>query len=224
MNTHRHQRGFSIIELMIGIAIGLVIVAAALVALTQTLRENRAVLLEARLTQDLGTAAELMTRDLRRAGHWGDSGAGVWRSPDVGVMSNPYANVDTAADADAVSFVYSRDAAENHGIDSNERFAYRLRSGVIEMQLGEDNWQAMTDASTMVVSALHITPQVQEISLSGTCSQACPAGSATCPPRQQVRSLQLQISARSATDGNVVRNLQSLVRLRNDALIGACPT
>ncbi|HZE90900.1 MAG TPA: hypothetical protein VE029_04195 [Rhizobacter sp.] len=223
MNTRGRQGGLSIIELMVGLTIGLAIVAAAVLALVQQLRENRAVLTEARLTQDLGSATELVTRELRRAGHWGQAGAGVWRAPDVDLLPNPYSSLQSDTHADAVSFVYSRDASENHRIDSNERFAFRLRAGVIEMQLGDDNWQAMTDPGSMVVSTLRITPHVQEIDLGGACSQACAADDSTCPPRLQVRSLELQIGASSATDSRVTRDLQSWVRVRSDALTGACP-
>ncbi|MES1161637.1 MAG: prepilin-type N-terminal cleavage/methylation domain-containing protein, partial [Rhizobacter sp.] len=65
-----HQHGLSLIELMIGVAIALFIAVAGSTLLVGHLRENRALLLEARLTQDLRTAADLITRDLRRAGYW----------------------------------------------------------------------------------------------------------------------------------------------------------
>ena len=74
MSAHRFQQGLSIVELMIGIAIGLVIVAVALFALTHHLRENRSLLVEARLMQDLRTTSELIARDLRRAGELSQEG------------------------------------------------------------------------------------------------------------------------------------------------------
>jgi prepilin peptidase dependent protein B len=64
----RHQHGLSIVELMVGLALGLLVVAAALLALTHHLRENRSLLMEARLMQDLRTTSDLIARDLRRAG------------------------------------------------------------------------------------------------------------------------------------------------------------
>lgn len=223
MATRQQQQGWSIVELMVGLALGLIVTAAAVMALTQHLRASRSVLLQARLTHDLDMVAELMSRDLRRTGHWGDAGASVWQSPQTPVLSNPYFPPDDLAEAGGIRFAYSRDAAENQRIDANERFGYRLRRGVIDMQLGDSPWQAMTDAETLVVSSLRITPQVQEIDLAGSCRQACPAGSSTCP-RQQVRSLELQIEARSADDPRLTRALTTRVRLRNDSLTGACPT
>ena len=220
----RAQRGLSLIELMIGLAIGLFITAIGGTLLASHVRENRSLLLEARLMQDLRTAADVITRDLRRAGQWGGASSGVWLAGTTNVIANPYAAVspDSAA-SDAVSFRYSRDATENNVVDSNEQFGFRLRNGTIEMLLGGSGWQALTDAGTLTVSGFSVTPSVERIDLQGSCSKACPAGSTICPPRQEVRSLALLISGRSATDANVTRNVRSQVRLRNDSFIGACP-
>jgi prepilin peptidase dependent protein B len=217
------QRGLSLIELMIGLAIGLFITVIGGTLLASHVRENRSLLLEARLMQDLRTAADVITRDLRRAGHWGGATSGVWSVGTTGVITNPYAAVapDNAA-SDAVSFRYSRDTTENNAVDSNEQFGFRLRNGTIEMLLGGSGWQALTDAGTLTVSAFSVTPSVERIDLQGSCSKACPADSTTCPPQQEVRSLALQISGRSATDANVTRSVRSQVRLRNDSITGAC--
>ena len=211
MNARTHQRGLSIIELMVGIAIGLVIVAAALLALTHHLRENRSLLVETRLMQDLRTTSDLIARDLRRAGHWRGADAGVWHA----VAPNPHSAL--AVSDSGVRFSYSRTG------DADEQLAYRLRDGVIEMQFASGPWQAMTDVNTLRVSSFSISPQQQEIALDGFCSHACAEGSTTCPPRQALRSLAIRVEARAANDAAVIRTAQTTVRLRNDALIGACP-
>jgi len=141
-----------------------------------------------------------------------------------GVVANPYAALSpVAAASDAASFRYSRDTVENHAVDSNEEFGLRLRNGAIELLLGAGNWQSLTDAGTLRVTRFSVTPTTQELSLQAHCTAACAAGSTTCPPRQQVRSLAVVVTARSAADASVVRSLRSDVRVRNDAVIGACP-
>ena len=209
--THpARQRGLSLIELMIGVAIALFIVAGGSTLLVGHLRENRALLLDARLTQDLRTAADVITRDLRRAGYWGH--AGPW--------ANPYAALAPgAAASDAVSLRYSMDAAENDAVDSNEQFGFRLRAGAIELQLGAGNWQALTDATTLTVTTFSVTPEVQDVSLAAFCPSACTAGSC---PHQQVRSLAVVITAALASDARVTRTVRSNARVRGDALIGQC--
>jgi uncharacterized protein YneF (UPF0154 family) len=58
----------SIVELMVGVAIGLLIVAAATLMMSGQLSENRRLLVEAQLQQDLRAAADIMTREIRRTG------------------------------------------------------------------------------------------------------------------------------------------------------------
>ena len=220
------QRGLSMVELLVGVTIALFIAAAGATLLAGNLRENRNLLLEARLMQDLRTATDVISRDLRRAGYWGAASDGVWTAAAAasGVAANPYvALAPGAAASDAVSFRYSRDAVENNLVDSNEQFGFRLRNRVIEMLLGAGNWQALTDAGTLDITEFSVTPTVQEIDLRGYCTQACPTSSTSCPPRQQVRSLALVVTGRSTTDASVIRSLRSNVRLRNDAVSGACP-
>ena len=104
------QRGLTLVELLVGLALGLLVVASGTLLLTTHLREHRALLLEARLMQDLRTATDLVARDLRRAGHWGAAAAGVW-SPAEAPRANPYAALAPAgAASDAASFAYSRDS------------------------------------------------------------------------------------------------------------------
>lgn len=217
------QRGFTLVELMIGLALGLLVAAAATTLLVAQLREQRSLAIENRLMQDLRTASDVIVRDLRRAGHWGAAASGIRAAGSDGVATNPYAALtpDGAA-SDAARFRYSRDAAENHTVDANEEFGLRLRNGAIELLLGAGNWQSLTDAGTLTVTGFAITPTTQEVSLAEHCAVPCPVGSTTCP-RQQVRSLAVVVTARSAADASVVRSLRSELRVRNDALLGACP-
>ena len=224
MGAHR-ERGFTMVELLVGMTIGLVVIAAALALLVNRIQVHRAALLQSRLMQDLRVAANVVSRDLRRAGYWHDAAAGV-AAPGAGAaLANPYAAVTLeSAPSDAVSFRYSRDAIEDHGIDANEQFGFRLRRGTLEMLLGAGNWQALTDSTTLVITAFSITPALQEIGLEGFCAKECPPGETACRPRQVVRSLAVSISGHASTDARVVRSLQTVVRLRNDAVVGACPT
>ena len=217
------MRGFSLIELLVGSAIGLVVVAAASNLVAHNLRENRAVILEARLMQDLRNAADIVGRGLRRAGYWAGAASGVRGDDGEPVAANPYDAlvVDDAASG-TVGFRFSRDAVENGVVDGNEQFGYRLRNGAIETQLGAANWQALTDPATLIVTLLRVVPRIEEASLVAFCPAPCPLASATCPPRQQIRSLAVAIVARSPSDPALTRDLRLSVRLRNDAVVGSC--
>lgn len=222
MTVPYRQRGLSIVELLVGIAIGLLIAAAGVTLLAGQLRENRRLVVEARLMQDLRTAADIVTRDLRRAGYWGAAADGAWTPGTTATSTNPYAAaLPDSGESNTASFRYSRDETENGVVDNNEQFGFRLRNGTLELQLGIGNWQALTDIDTLTVTAFTVTPQMQDIAL--TCPQACPVDSTTCPPRERVRSFDVVLAGRATNDAAVTRSLQAQVRVRNDGIVGACP-
>ena len=63
------QRGLSIVELMVGIAVGMFLVAGAVTMFVGNLTSSRQLLVEARVNQDLRATVDLISRDLRRAGY-----------------------------------------------------------------------------------------------------------------------------------------------------------
>jgi prepilin peptidase dependent protein B len=217
----KRQRGLSLVELMVGLTIGLFVVAAAIGVLAINLRENRKLLLEARLMQDLRTASDLITRDLRHAGYWATAERGVATAATV-VVANPYAATWLAGNANTISFNYSRDDIENNTVDSNDQIGYRLRAGVVEVHVGSGGWQALTDSATFNVTEFGITSKVDSIDLSGFCSRVCPSGTSSCIPHQEVRTLVVALGGNLVGDTSVSRRLLSSVRVRNDTLAGAC--
>lgn len=220
----RPARGISLVELLVGTALSLFIVSTGLAMLTSHLHDHRSLVLEARLMQDLRAASDAIVRDLRRAGHWGGATAALWR-PDAPVRANPYQDLTQApGHTDGVQLSYSRDATENHGLDDNEQFGVRLRSQGIDLLLGNGNWQALTDPTTVIVTGLQLTPAVYEVQM--PCDLPCPAanpGAALCPPRLQVRHVTVELTGRSPFDPQVQRTLRTSVRVRNDAVSGLCP-
>ena len=221
----RPQAGVSLVELLIGITIGLFIVGASLTALLMHLRESRTLIAQSRLMQDLRATTDLMARDLRRVGYWGAADHGVWQREGMagapGTAINPYTAMTTSAST--VAFRYSRDAVEDDLVDDNEKFGYRLRNGVLELQLGTSPWQAMTDITTMKVTRFDITPTEQLRSLAGSCTAPCPSGDASCPPQLHVRSLMLTLTAQGLGESTALRSVRTRVRLRNDSITGHCP-
>ena len=217
-------RGLSLVELLIGIALGLVIVSSGLAVLASQLQESRALVLETRLLQDLRSASDFITRELRRAGHWGEANAGLWRA-DQPLRANPYQALQADASA-GLQLSYSRDAQENHRVDPQEVSAFRLRNQVVELQFGNGPWQALTDPATVQVMRWRLTPGQQDLALPGLCERPCgaaPAAGLDCPPRLQVRLYELELQGRSPLDTRIQRTLQTRVRVRNDAVHGDCP-
>jgi len=227
----RRQRGLSIVELMVGVAIGLFVVAAATMLVSTQLSDNRRLMLETQVQQDLRASADIITRELRRAGHWAKARDGVWYAGNAAEFrDNPYTLIAKAdgtafADGDASSTVlmsYARSGVEAEEDRVIEQLGFRLDNGVIQTRLGDGGWQALTDGNTLKVTEFTVTMKRQPLPLE--CAKPCPDPLVDCRPALEVRDLQVVIKGEAANDSNVKRSVDSKVRLRNDALIpGTCP-
>lgn len=215
------QHGLSLVELMVGVAIGLFVVAGATMLVSNQLGDNRRLLLETQIQQDLRAAADIIVRDVRRSGYWGAAQTGVWHAGAVAVSTNPYLTLSPAASGVPVSevtFDYSR-GVENDVADATDEAGFRLTNGAIQMRVG-GNWQPLTDNRTLRVTNFSVTLTSQPVTLS--CFRDCGVA-ANCPPTQSLRELAVLIEGQAANDANVRRSVRSNVRLRNDIITGACP-
>jgi type IV pilus assembly protein PilW len=213
----RAQRGLSLVELMVGIAVGLFVVAAAAMLVSLQLNDNRRLLLETQVQQDLRAAADIITRELRRIGHWPDAAQFVWTEGAGVPPNNPYSNVDVD-DPGKVEFSYWRRPAEAGP------FGFKHEGHVLKTLLGAGGWQELTDGNTLRITAFSVTPRDDEEPPPRlTCPKLCADGTNACWPTLEVRVLDVNIEGRAASDPSVRRSLHSVVRLRNDRVDGACP-
>ena len=64
----RGSRGLSLIELMVAVAIGLFLVSGAMTLFVSNVVSSRRLSVETRMNQEMRAAADLIARDVRRAG------------------------------------------------------------------------------------------------------------------------------------------------------------
>ena len=69
----KRNSGFSLVELMVALAAGLVISGAAVAFLLSSFRSNGEYVQSTRLSQELRNSLDAVTRDLRRAGYDDDA-------------------------------------------------------------------------------------------------------------------------------------------------------
>ena len=224
------QRGLSIVEMMVGIAVGLIVVAAATLMVAGQLADNRRLLLETQVQQDLRASADLITRELRRAGFWKDADRSTGAAGETAPrLANPYATAASAAEpftetvSQEVTFSYAaKDPPDDNVVGDAERRGFRLRNGVIETQLGAGNWQPLTDPGVMTVNIFRITSRLQKADLE--CAVTCPVGSTSCStPYMVVVDHEVLIEGQATFDPEVRRTARSTVRVRNDTVVGECP-
>jgi prepilin peptidase dependent protein B len=228
------QTGLSIIELMVGVAIGLFIVGGAIKLFVDIFGNNRRLLIETRVNQDLRAAADLIARDLRRAGYWRNAASGV--AAAASRPTNPYTAASaTTLSASGVTYAYDKDGTDTVN-NATEQFGFRVNGNVIEMRVGIA-WQPVTDPTMVQITSSSLVSNpasgVQWVSVADSCpcvgAGTCVAPSSAASvaagnwPEIGVRWVDIVIEGRSTTDPRVTRRIVESVRMRNEQSRGACP-
>jgi prepilin peptidase dependent protein B len=210
------QRGFTLIELMISMVIGLIILAAAIGMFVSMIKADNDYLKSVRLNQELRAAMSLITRDIRRAGI---DGSGATRGTGPYPFSTTASRLTIAnnaqGDANAcIGFAYDED---NNGIDAGnaERYGYRWDSveGAIEIRksgiacnLG--GWENITDNKLIEIFSETISgtahPGVEFVETS-----VIEAG-------MYIRQIEITIRGRLLKDNTVARRITETVKIRNE--------
>lgn len=225
--TAKHRapaRGLSLVELMVGVTVGLFIVAASTVLVSTQLSENRKLLLETQVQQDLRAAADIITRDLRRSGSNAAVLTTIWTAdtPAAQPAENTLATVQLGQSGEVVSYAYSRSVMPTTG------YGFSLSNGTIQRRIGVGTPQALTDRNTLRVTGFTVTPRVLP-GMQLACPRLCADGSQDCWPRATVQEFDLVIEGVAASDAAVRRRAASTVRQRSDfidfspLLATACP-
>lgn len=217
-------------EFLVGITVGLFLLAGATSMLTSTILSSRNLLTEARVNQELRTAADLITRDLRRGSYWENAVAGATlASGATSTTANPHGAVAVATTSTAATITYSlsRDSAagrtdltELNTSNSDEAFGFAWADGQIRMQTSSGTWQSVTDPGIVTITGLTITSSTTPLDLRAVCLNTC----TTNCPAVTVRRYDMILTGQAASDSSLVRILRTSVRVRNEQTSGACPT
>jgi type IV pilus assembly protein PilW len=215
------QRGLSLVELMVGITVGLIVVAAATLLVYGQLVENRQLIVEAQVQQDLRATADIVVRELRRAGMNNRVELSIWDPSGTGdATPNPFSGDATLSPppgsaSQGLSFAYRETGVE---VTGSLGFRINTANGTIERLLHGGSWQELTDRNTLEVTSFSVT-RLNDRREIVPCQNPCPGGAGThCWPRVGVRALTLAITLRSRHNPAIVRRHQATVRLRNDDL------
>jgi type IV pilus assembly protein PilW len=208
----------SLVELMVGVVVGLFIVAAAAYFVVNFNADNRRLLLEARLTQDMRAAMDIVTRDVRRAGYWQNAASGVTifgaTPPTVSYSATGFGALTPASGATASSITYAYDKSASAAATSADQFAFGLSNNTLVTVIGTSASQPLTDPNLMLVNRFDVSTATAQETIT------CPSSGAT--PSVSVRTVTITLSASSAADPSVARTLSNTVRIRNDLTSGAC--
>lgn len=165
LTQRRSLGGFSLIELMVGMTVGLFVILASTTVYINSLRGSNDSMRANRLNQDLRAAMDILVADVRRAGHWGSAASGT---------ANPFTSrTGNATDLflSVGCILYSYDATflpggaigiADAGVDF---FGFRLNDRALQMlsdaaldntstDCGNASWSNLTDPAEMRINAL----------------------------------------------------------------------
>lgn len=157
------QRGVSLVELMVGIVVSLLIVAAAAATYLTTARTGRDAIGSARLNVEMRSAMDLMVEEIRRAGY---SAVGGVANPFSSLVAGTYTDL-TVTGGTCIEFAYDNDG--DGFVDADEFFGLRVVNGVIEMRdrtagggviaaCTTGTWLPITDGAVVTIGQRGSTP------------------------------------------------------------------
>ena len=164
ISTRKAQSGLNLVELMIGLAVGLVVLAAISTVYLNTARGSRDTMNANRLNQDLRAVMDIMVADIRRAGYWGTAASGA--TNPFTVRGNPATDIYVTAGCVLYSYDATFNAAGTAGTPNAnvDYFGFRLNGGAVETATAFNNtnqacsndlgWKSLTDSAVINVSAL----------------------------------------------------------------------
>ncbi len=189
------QRGETLIGLLVGLALGLMVLAGGAHMIAQLLRGHRQALQDSHLQQDLHFTLDLMTSELQDAQYSGQAWA--TRSPTACADAFCDGSEDFSLATGRIDWTLDR----NHDgrQDNNECTGFRLRTGALQIRTActPEVWTALTDTTSLRLTRLQATVQCRP--LSGWLH----------------RQVQLQLEAQWPQDATRTLTLQRTVLLRN---------
>jgi len=167
----KKSAGFTLIEMLVGIVIGMIVVAAASVMMVSVLKSQKDITASARLNQELGAAMAVMSNEIRRAGFsvcdvensdCNLDGDGI---EELAIKYNTSAsNKDIEIiGGNCILYRYNADLDKND--DPDEQRGFRLNDdNVIEMAgttgavtCTSGGWSPLTDPNVITISDLRFS-------------------------------------------------------------------
>jgi prepilin peptidase dependent protein B len=228
--TLRRQSGLGLVELLIASAIGLFLLAGLTDFLGRSLTSSGRNFQDARLTQDLNVAMDLITRDLRRAGY---SGTAQGYVTAAGAAGNPFTQNTPAADngtndgginlATVGCVLYSYDrlpappVASDGALTNPERMGFKLLNGAVYAGTEATTctmgvWQAVTDPALSLITVLSF----EYLDGNGTAPAQPFAGGSGSNWVVCTRLIRVTLTGQLRNTPAVTRTLIQSVRVRND--------
>jgi prepilin peptidase dependent protein B len=236
----KKQKGYSLIEIIIALIIGLIILTATISIYISTIKGSSDIVKSARLNHDLNSALALMVNDIRRSGYWGGATVGS------DSRNNPFTQAATDLQFPSPACVlYTYDADADGIVDADEYYGFKLNGTNIQMRLSgsstnncnlnTDVWNTLnisegneqiditnltfTQSFKCLRKRVGLTDQSYDIADVSTCATAAiNAGDPLVTGDRVIitREITIALAGRLFIDQAVTKNLMDRIKIRND--------
>lgn len=213
MLTGRHQQGFSLTELMIASALGLIVMSGIAFVLFEVAKTAQQALMQAHLRQTLTTVVALISGELRRAGYS--------RHPVANGDANGFLPVyvpETTPPASCILYSHDQDDnASDSSPDAGDQGGLRLSNGALQIKTSDHacgnttctacnsgHWLAVTDPATVQITHLRFTEAHQTLA-TGEGDEGI-----------EVRKIRISLVGNLAHDPLIQHSIETVIRLPND--------
>lgn len=207
------QKGLSIIEMMVAMAMGLVVLAGLLGVVFDTLRANGDSLKAIRLNQEIRTLMDLMVRDIRRSGYTSNYASSIG---SIAVGSGLTNTLVISNNGNTINYQY--DLNSNGTFDSNESFGFRLSNGTVQA-LNGGTWTTLSDPNVTNITSLTfcLLPSADNVCLTAVPAAAKVTSSGSA--QIYVHEVRITLQGSLKADTSTSRKLVESVRVRNDEFV-----
>lgn len=207
MRSRRPQRGFTLLETLIAMALGLMVLAGVLQFVSRLVEANTSTLQVTRLEQDVRTIMDMMLQDIRVAGQFPEAASDIG-SPAKFLTDQPaLPTIDgqplrSGQNGSALTYAYR----ETDGKLVSGRFSHDAKAGTILMHTGTASApETISDPAFMIVTQLEFRPSVVQ-GIAGSMVVTLP-------------TLEVRIVAHLKSDPAVERSLTDRVTWRNPVVM-----
>lgn len=204
------QRGETLVGLLVGLGVGLVVLAAGNQMLAQQMQGHRLALQDSHLHHDLRSALDTMARELRQAQAHGQA----WRGRASAQCSDAFCAGQADLQVEGQRIGFGLDRNQSGLLDNNECSGFRLKDHELQVRTActPEVWTDLTDSGSLKMTDLQWQVHCEKRG------------------RWVARWVTVQLSAHWPRDPTRALSLSQTVSLRNDvpalpwpAACGAAP-
>jgi len=232
----KKHSGFTLIEIMISLLIGLIIVGATLTIFISTIKGSSDTVKSARLNYDLESTMQFMVNDIRRAGYWGGAITGSDAKQNPFTIGTADIQLLDPIVIDLITFyrciLYTYDADGDGVINNGEYYGFKLDNETIKVSSAntvddtgdctktDSRWENILDSDNIKVTALTFS------SANSQCLNASVSPPVSCITTAlvtgntgvQSREIQITLTGQVTDDTAVEKILTGIVKVRNNRI------